>query len=111
MFEVVASIRKVDGATCGGMKGSVNVGKVKVGGRNFDAGKIRYLGFAGGLDAVSGQYVGHHRFTEVGPDEVQDPKTDFEMIPGGLTGEIHDGVYTCDVGSGDSIGTDSQGLG
>ena len=58
---------------------------------------------------MSGRYVGHNRVTEVGPEELSDPKTDFEMIPGGLTGEVYDGVDTRYVGSGDGFGTDDQG--
>jgi hypothetical protein len=107
MIEIVASIRKMDIATCGGMKGSVNLRKVTVGGREFDAGKLWYVGFAGGLDATSGLYVGHNRFTEVRrKDLLGDPKTDFEMIPGGLTGEVDDGLHARDGGPGDGFGSD-----
>ena len=111
MFELVASIEKADIRTCGGMKGSVNLGQVRVGGRDFDAGKLRYCGFAGGLDLGSGKYVGHNRFTEVGPEELSDPLTDFEMIPGGLTGEVHYGVHARDDLASDGGQPDPQGDG
>lgn len=81
-MDVPASIRKADIAACGSMKGGVNVASFLIDDVRYPARRLRYLGFAGGLDLRSGRYVGVQRFDMLAEGDPQDPSVDFNAIPG-----------------------------
>jgi hypothetical protein len=79
-FDIVATIPKAAIAALAASKGKVLAVPAAIDGDEYEAGHVRFLGFAGSLDVTDGLYHGFHRLEVLA--EAEEPDLLFTSLPG-----------------------------